>query len=103
MLGVLDGLFGVDDPLLVAQGGEEPPLGLGFGKFPTATRQGQLTLAIEILQPLKVQPPKAPREDADGQEEVRPTRHPTGAIRGQATCGQDTMQVGVMTTTLTIP
>ena len=96
MLGVLEGLFGVDDPLLVAQGGEEPPLGLGFGKFPTATRQGQLTLAIEILQPLKVQPPKAPREDADGQEEVRPTRHPTGAIRGQATCGQDTMEVGVM-------
>jgi hypothetical protein len=60
MPGVPDGLFSVDDPLLVAQGGEESLPGLRFNEFPTATRQGQLTLAIEMLQPLKVQPPKAP-------------------------------------------
>ena len=41
MLGVLEGLFGVDDPLLVAQGGEEPLPGRGLGEFPTAPRQGQ--------------------------------------------------------------
>ena len=44
MLGVLEGLFGVDDPLLVAQGGEEPLPGRGLGELPTATRQGQVAL-----------------------------------------------------------
>ena len=41
MLGVLDGLFGVDHPLLVAQGGEEPLPGRGLGECPTAPRQGE--------------------------------------------------------------
>ena len=44
----------------------------------------------------EVQAPKAPREDADGQEEVRPTRHPLGAIEGEAPGGEDTMEMRVM-------
>ena len=80
VLGVLEGLFGVDDPVLVAQGGEELLPVRGLGECPTATRQGQLALAIELLEPRQVQPPKTPREDPDGQEEVGPTWHPPRAI-----------------------
>ena len=103
MLGVLDGLFGVDDPLLVAQGGEEPLPGRGLGECPTTTRQGELALAIEPLEPRQVQPPKTPREDPDGQEEVGSTWHPPRAISREPASGQDTMEMGMITTTVTIP
>ena len=39
---------------------------------------------------------KAPRQDAHRQEEVWPARHPARAIRGQATCGQQAMEVRVV-------
>ncbi len=81
VLGVLEGLFGVDDPLLVAQRGEEPLPGCGLGKCPTATHEGQLALAIELRKAREVEAPEAPREDTDGQEEVGTTRHPPRAIR----------------------
>ena len=59
MLGVLDGLFGVDDPLLVAQGGEEPLPGRGLGECPTATREGQLALRVGLCQARDVEVPEA--------------------------------------------
>jgi len=80
LLRILEGLFRVDAPLRVAQGGEELLPRLGLGEPLTAPRQGELALAIELLAPRQGHPPKTPREDADGQEEVRPTRHPLGAI-----------------------
>jgi len=80
VLRILERLFGVDHPLLVTQRGEEALPGGRFGKLSTTTRQGELALAIEVREPHQIQPPKTPREDADGQEEVRPTRHPLGAI-----------------------
>ena len=70
-------LFGVDDPLLLAQRRQQAVPGPGFGEFPAATRQGQLALMVEVLQPVEVESPKAPREDPHGQEEVGPTGHPT--------------------------
>jgi hypothetical protein len=94
--GALEGLFGVDHPLFVAHSGEEPLPGLGLGEVPTAPRQGQLALAIELLQSCKVQSPKTTREDADGQEEVGTTRHPTGAIQRYPPGGQDTMERRMM-------
>jgi hypothetical protein len=54
MLGVLEGLLRIDHPLLVTQHGEETPPGCGLGKLPTAPRQGQVALAIEVLQPREV-------------------------------------------------
>ena len=56
---VLHGLFGEDDPLLVAQGGKEASPGWGLEKFPTATRQGQLTLRVGVLQAGEVEAPEA--------------------------------------------
>jgi len=56
---VLHGLFGEDHPLLVAQGGKEVPPRWGRTKFPTATRQGELAVAIEVLQPCEVEAPEA--------------------------------------------
>ena len=56
---MLHGLFGEDHPLLVAQGGKEVPPRWGRTKFPTATRQGELALAIEVLQPCEVEAPEA--------------------------------------------
>jgi len=55
-----------------------------------------VALRVELLQPRQVQAPKAPREDADGQEEVGATREPLGPVGRQAPRGQDTMQVGMM-------
>jgi len=78
--GGLAGLCRVAPPLLVAQRGEEVPPGWGLGTLPPAPCHGQGALAIEVLQPREGEAPEAPREDADGQEEVRPTRHPLGAI-----------------------
>ena len=59
VLGVCQGLFGVDDPLLVTQGGKEAPPGRGLGECLTATRQGELALAIEMLQACEVEAPEA--------------------------------------------
>jgi hypothetical protein len=73
MLGGLEGLFRIDHPLLVTQRGEETPPGWGLGKLPTAPRQGEVALAIEVLEPREVQAPKTPREDPNGQEEMGTT------------------------------
>ena len=53
-------------------------------------------MTIEVLQPRQVQSPKAPREDTDGQAEVRPTRDPLGPVGRQAPRGQDTREMGMM-------
>jgi len=96
MLGLREGFFRVHHPFLGAQVGEELVPRLGLGKLPTAPCHGQVPLAVEVLQPHQIQPPKTPREDADGQEEVRPTRDPLGAIGRQAPRRQDTMEMGMM-------
>src|SRR4029077_6182613 len=93
---VLDGLFGVDDPLLGAQGSEEPLPGQGFGDLPTAIHQGALALRVDLRQTREGEAPETAREDPDGQEEVGATRHPPCAIRSPPSGGQDTMQMGVM-------
>jgi len=56
---VLHGLFGEDNPLLVVQGGKEAPPPWRRTQFPTATRQGELALAIEVLQPCEGEAPEA--------------------------------------------
>ena len=96
VLRVLDGLFGVDDPLLVAQRREEPLPGGGLGKFPTTTREGQLVLAIELCKAGEVEVPEAAREDTNGQEEVGTTRHPPCTIQREPPGGQDTMEMGMV-------
>src|SRR5439155_21373467 len=101
VLGLRKRFFRVHNPFLGAYVGEQPLPGGRLGKLPTATRQGQLALTIEVLQPRQVESPKAPREDADGQEEVRPTRDPLGPVGCQASRGQDTMQMGMMVQLLT--
>jgi hypothetical protein len=103
VLGVLEGLLRVDDPVLVAPGGEALLPVRGLGECPTTTCQGELALAIELLEPRQGQPPKTPREDPDGQEEVGATWHPPRAISREPASGQDTMEMGMMTTTVTIP
>src|SRR5439155_22822317 len=103
VLRVLDGLFRVDHPLLIAQGGEEPLPRRGLRKCLTTTREGELALRIALRKAREVEAPEAVREDTHGQEEVGTTRHPTCAIRRDPPGGQDTMEMGMVTTTLTIP
>ena len=100
---VWEGFFGVDHPLLVVQSGEEPLPRPRLGEYLTAPRPGQVAVLIELRQPHEVQPPEATREDPDGQEEAGATRHPLRAISRDPPGGQDTMEMGVMTTTVTIP
>jgi hypothetical protein len=92
----LDGLFGVDHPLLVVQGGEEPLPRSRLGERLTAPRPGQVALPRELRQAREIQPPEPPREDPDGQEEVGATRHPPRAISRAPPGRQDTMEMGVM-------
>ena len=103
VLGILEGLFGVDHPLLGTQGGEEPLPRGGLGELPTAPHEGELALCVELLQASEVEAPEASREDPDRQEEVGTTRHPPCPIRCDPPGGEDTMEMGVMTTTVTIP
>jgi hypothetical protein len=93
---ILDGLFRVDHPLLLVQGGEEPLPGLGRGELPTAPREGQVALRVALRQAREVEAPEPPREDPDGQEEVGATRHPPRAISRDPPGRQDTMEMGVM-------
>ena len=60
VLGILEGRFGVHDPLLGTQGGEEPLPRGGLGEFPTAPRQGELALRVELCQAGEVETPEAP-------------------------------------------
>jgi hypothetical protein len=96
ILGVLPGLFGVDHPRLVAQGGEEAPPRRGRSELPTATHQGELALRVGLRQTGEGEAPEAPREAADGQAEVRPTREPLGPLGRQAPGGEDPRQMGVL-------
>ena len=57
------GFFGVDDPFLLPQRRQQAFPDFGLGELPAATRQGQLALVIELLEPLDIESPKAPRED----------------------------------------
>src|SRR5262249_28267534 len=101
VLGSLEGLFGVDHPLLVAQRGEEPLPRGGLGELPTAPHEGELALCVEVLQAREVEAPEASREDADGEEETGSTWEPLGPIGRQAPRGQDTMEMRVMVQLLT--
>jgi hypothetical protein len=96
VLGLLEGLFGVDHPLHGAPRREEPLPGWGLAKFPTTTRAGQLALAIEPRTACEGEAPEAAREDPHGPEEVGTTRHPTRAIRCEPPGGQDTMEMGMV-------
>src|SRR5712691_5745921 len=96
VLRILDGLFGVHHPFLVAQGSEELLPRLGRGECPTAAREGQVALRVDLCKTREVEAPEATREDTDGQEEVGPTWHPTRAIRCHPPSGEDTMQMGMM-------
>jgi hypothetical protein len=103
VLGILEGLFRVHDPLLGAQGGEEPLPRGGLGELPTAPRQGELALCVALRQAGEVETPEAPCKDPDGQEEAGTTRHPPCPIRRYPPGRQDTMEMGMVTTTVTIP
>jgi hypothetical protein len=76
--------FGIDHSLLVAQRLEQPPPGRGLGQLPAPTRQGELALAIEVLEPVEVELAEAPEQHPHGQAEVGPTRPPPGAIGSQS-------------------
>jgi hypothetical protein len=78
----ITGFFGVDHPFLLPQRRQQAFPDFGLGEFPAATRQGQLALVIELLEPLDIESPKTPRENSHGQEKVGPTGHPTRAIWG---------------------
>src|SRR5215510_4016722 len=92
----LERLFGVDDPLLVAQRGEEALPGCRLGECLTATRQGEVTLCVGLCKAGEVEAPEAPREDPDGPEEVGATRHPPRAISRDPPGRWDTMEMGGM-------
>ena len=96
MVGGLERLLRVDDPVVVAQGGEELLPVRGHGACPTTPRQGELAPAERLREPRQKQPPKTPREPADGQEEGRPTGHPLGASRGEAPGWEHTREMRVM-------
>jgi hypothetical protein len=59
------GFFGVDDPFLLPQRRQQAFPDLGLGELPAATRQGQLALVIELLEPLDIESPKTPRENSN--------------------------------------
>jgi hypothetical protein len=66
VLGLLEGLFRVDDPFFAAQVGEELVPGRRRSEVLTATHQGDLALRVSLLQSREVEVPETLREDADG-------------------------------------
>ena len=96
VLGVLEGLFRVDDPLLVAHVGEEPVPGRGLGKLPTATRQGQVALRVESAPGLRGTGAESAARGRGRAGRSAVDTAPTGPIGRQAPGGQDTMEMGVM-------
>ncbi len=51
ILGLTDGFFDIDHPLLVAQGRKQTLPGLGLGELPTASLEGQLAPATNVFLP----------------------------------------------------
>jgi hypothetical protein len=95
-LGLRKRVFRVHAPCLGAPVGEQPLPGGRLGQLPPATRPGQLAWTVEVLQPRQGEWPKASREDADGQEAVRPPRDPRGPGGRQASRGEEPRQMGMM-------
>jgi hypothetical protein len=95
--------FGIAPPRSVRERGQEllPRLG-GSQRMPVA-RQRQAALRMILAEPGQEETPKHPTQHADWEEEGGAARQPLGPIRGQSTSGNHTVEMGMMTTTVTIP
>jgi len=95
--------LGIDHPLRLLQGREE--LAPGWGRLPALALplQAEALLDGRLLQRGQEGTSKEATEDAYREEETFGTREPGGTVQGQAPCRDEAMEMGMMTTTLTIP
>ena len=95
--------FGIDHPLSVLERGQELLPRLGGSQRMTVARQRQAALRMILAEPGQEETPKHPTQHADWEEEGGAARQPLGPIRGQPASGNHTVEMGMKTTTLTIP
>ena len=98
-----DGGFGIHDPLGGPEGAQEllPPRGVSEGRALPLSRQGPC--CIGLMEPGQEQTTEHPTQHTDREEERGPTGDPLRPIGGQPTPRDDAVEVGMVTTTVTIP
>jgi hypothetical protein len=103
VLGLAQGFLRIDDPFGTPQSPQEALPGLRCREFLTAAAQREFAPAVDVLERREEQASEAPAEDLQWQEEVRTTGEPLGPVGYQAPRGEDTVEMRVITTTVTIP
>ena len=86
----------VDNPLGLAQRGQEGCEGLSIGEMNMVAEEAEAADRVGCDELLQEQSPEQAGEHADGQEESRPTGHPALAVGRDATARHDHVYVGVM-------
>jgi hypothetical protein len=95
--------FGIDDPLHLPQRRKKLAPGLWSAPLLALSLHAEVVLRGCLPQRRQERAPKASAEDADREKEAFGACDPRCAIQRQATRWDETMDVGMMTTTVTIP
>jgi hypothetical protein len=103
VLGLAQGLLRIDDPCGTPEGPQEALPGWRRCKVLTATGQCQCPTARGLLERGQEQPPEASTKDLHWEEKMRATGDPAGPVGREAPSREDTMEMRIMTTTVTIP
>jgi hypothetical protein len=103
VLRLAQGLLRIDDPFGTPEGPQEALPDWRRRKVLTATGQRQCPAARGLREGVQEQPPEAATEDLHREEKVWATGDPPGPRGRQAPSGEDTVEMRMMTTTVTIP
>src|SRR5206468_3948130 len=95
VLGSAEGWFGVNDPVFAEERAQPGREGLGMGERCEFSRQVQLTAFKDRLQAGHELASEHAPQYGDGKEEARVGWNPTGAIAGESTGGDDTVDMGM--------
>ena len=103
LFGPAEWRLGVDDPVGLSELSEALAERGGIGEMGEIAKKAQLASREGSLQLLQKQAAEQPREDADRQEEAGPASDPACAVERRSTTRHDTMEVGMVAPTPTIP
>ena len=103
MFGTAEGRLGIDDPVLVAELPEEVAEGLRQGELLNRSMKLQPVVLEQLTELVTELLAEDFAECLDGQEESGRGVDPSGTVEAQTSSGNDVMDVGMMTSTPTIP
>ena len=94
-LGSTERRLGIDDEGLSRERADAPGEGAGFGERGEFAEEAELAAVKDCRQSVQEEPAECLRQSADGEQEVGFAGDPSLAVEGDATAGDETMDMGV--------